>query len=56
MLPVLRGAEEGHPGVEAAAVGAGRQVHGFRETGEEQLEQLRPTRTHARTRTRTHKA
>lgn len=35
--PVVCGAEEGHPGVEAPFVRGGGEVHGFRETGEEQL-------------------
>lgn len=43
--PVLCGAEEGDPGVEVFSLGGRREIHGFRETCEEQLQQLRPEQT-----------
>lgn len=52
--PVLCGAEEGHPGVEAPFVRGGGEVHGFRETGEEQLQQLSPAKTTQKTHTHVH--
>lgn len=42
--PVLCRAEELHPGVGIAAVRRGRQIHGLRETGQQQLKQLCPER------------
>lgn len=46
-LPVFCGAEERDPGIEGFSLRGGREVHGFRETGEEQLQQLSPEQTNA---------
>lgn len=42
VLPVFCGAEEADPGIEVSAFRGRGEVHGFREAGEEQLQQLRP--------------
>lgn len=42
VLPVVCSAEEGDPGVEDVVVSRGGQVHGLRETGQQQFKQLRP--------------
>lgn len=42
VLPVVCRAEEGNPAVEDVVLSRGGQVHGVRETGQKQLQQLCP--------------
>lgn len=45
VLPVFCGAEESHPGIRGPFLTGRREVHGFRETREQQLQQLHPDQT-----------
>lgn len=45
VLPVFCGAEERHPGISGPFFTGRREVHGFRETSEQQLQQLHPDQT-----------